>query len=82
MKAKRRNWLRKREEKLNFPLERKRNAYFTETVLLWGITVGKTPFEPKSLIKPIRFVATFKKLCDNGSHHLPISKAVGNPLSL
>lgn len=82
MKAKRRNWLRKREEKLNCPVKRKGNAFFTETVLLWGITVGKTPFDPKSLIKPIGFVATFKKLCDNGSYQLPTNKAVGNPLSL
>lgn len=82
MKAKKRNWLRKREKKLNFPVKRKENAHFTETVLLLGITVGGTPFEPKSLIKPIRFVATFKKLCDHGSYHPPISEAVGNPLSL
>lgn len=81
VKAKRRNWLKKREEKLNFPVKRKGNAYFTETVLLWGITEGENPFEPKSLVKPIRFVATLKKLCDKGSDHLPISKAVGNPLS-
>lgn len=74
MKAKRRNWLRKREEKLDFPVERKGNAYFTETVLLWGITGGKTPFGPRSVIKPIGFVATFKKLCDYGRYHLPIAR--------
>lgn len=65
MKAKRRNWLTKKEDKLNFLIKRKGNAHFTETILIWGITVGETPSEPKSLIKPLRFVAAFKKLCDN-----------------
>lgn len=51
MKAKRRNWLRKREDKLNFPVKRKGNGYFTETVLLSGNNSGETSLlEPKSLI--------------------------------
>lgn len=64
-KAKRRNWLRKREEKFNFPVKRKGNGNFTETVLLSGNSSGKkSPLEQMSLIKPLRFVATFKKLFD------------------
>lgn len=51
MKAKRRNWLRKREEKLNFPVKRKGNAYSTETVLLSGNNSGESSLlETKSLL--------------------------------
>jgi len=50
MKAKRRKWLRKREDRLNFPVRRKGNVYFIETILLSGNKSRKNSLlEPKSL---------------------------------
>lgn len=65
MKANRTNWLRKREEKLNFPVKRKGNCYFTETVLLLGSNSRENSLlEPKLLNLTNRLVDTCKKLHD------------------